>query len=640
MMKRKLCACLCGMALIFNSCAFQAKPEDTIEKLEKAFNNYDVEAVLGCYEPSIQQIYSGIMEIGGALLGGVDLMTLVSMGGGIADLYGDELFEGGLPKLNIDINSQETLSEDRVRMNVTMQYEFSEEMLEQLPENAYAPMTMDVELVFIDGKWYITENAGQSLEDLLLNQGNTNATSEVPAATEEITGEITVTEPPKKMLNIIEAREFHEGLAWVKSDTHWNIVDTNGNIIKKFDDDCSIVTDFKGGYSIINPPTDGQWYEDAQSSCDIQIVNTNGEVILDFVDARYIGLENCAGLDEGSIIVKKNVDEFEKSGDYFFHYDLNTGIEKEICPFREEGESNSFFYAGNGFYKRTLQRDSGGRNFIPEEVLVFHNYMDDTIVSFRDDPIVKEALGDNELESWSCYHVDDHIFTIVKSNDPDIVPEINSCFIIDINNMTCRTNPAIKYCDYHFYLDETYGEGVEFSNQLFYDLEDDRYTFFEPNYDYEYTLQEYQNDLFWVFTENSNGTQFYTFLDWNMNPLFPPKKSVGRTTWCWDYARLDSDYIVTEEEDGSISFLKVSTDSIIKNIPNSSIEYINGFYAWVQINGGNTECYDVETGELLLSLDGTYSVESDFCDGYALVRSDSLKYMNINGETLKIIDQS
>ncbi len=195
-MKKRLCACLCVATLLLSSCAFQSKPEDTIEKLETAFNNYDVEAVLECYEPSVQQVYSGIMEIGGALLGGVDLMTLVNMGGGLANLYGEELFEGGLPKLSIDINSQEELSEDRVRMNVTMQYEFSEEMLEQLPESAYAPMIMDVELALIDGEWYICENAGQSLEDLLQGNGSIEYTvsSEATSSQESVISDSTYIE--------------------------------------------------------------------------------------------------------------------------------------------------------------------------------------------------------------------------------------------------------------------------------------------------------------------------------------------------------------------------------------------------------------------------------------------------------------
>lgn len=141
--------CLC-------SCMEEAKPEETVEKLETAFNNYDIEMMLECYEPSVQSMYAGMMEVGGALLGGIDLKTIVQGLGGFTNLYGDSLIEGGVPQIDIIINSMEEVSEEKVLADLTIKYVYSEEMLKNLPSNTQTEERMYAYLVYIDGTWYLS----------------------------------------------------------------------------------------------------------------------------------------------------------------------------------------------------------------------------------------------------------------------------------------------------------------------------------------------------------------------------------------------------------------------------------------------------------------------------------------------------
>lgn len=40
-------------------------PEEVVEKLETAFNTSNIDMMLECYEPSVQNMYKGLMELGG-----------------------------------------------------------------------------------------------------------------------------------------------------------------------------------------------------------------------------------------------------------------------------------------------------------------------------------------------------------------------------------------------------------------------------------------------------------------------------------------------------------------------------------------------------------------------------------------------
>lgn len=151
------------LAIMLCSCSLQPKPEETIQDLEEAMNRYDMEAVLDCYEPSVRYIYDGAMEIGGSFAG-FDLKALVNAAGGIANIFGDELVEGGMPEIKIDINSKKEISSKEIAMNITIKNIYSDKMKRSMSSNAPEEETMDIYLVLIDNKWYISAKSKQLLE--------------------------------------------------------------------------------------------------------------------------------------------------------------------------------------------------------------------------------------------------------------------------------------------------------------------------------------------------------------------------------------------------------------------------------------------------------------------------------------------
>lgn len=135
-----------AMAMLFNGCTPKPNPEDTIYKLEDAINEYDMQTALECFEPSVQKIYSGALEVGSSLLG-MDIETVLDTVGGIADMFGVELLEEDMPTIDIEIVSQEEISDEEVKMNLDFTITYAGE---SETEN------IDVTLVLIKGEWYIS----------------------------------------------------------------------------------------------------------------------------------------------------------------------------------------------------------------------------------------------------------------------------------------------------------------------------------------------------------------------------------------------------------------------------------------------------------------------------------------------------
>lgn len=152
--KSKFISTLLAVCLFFGFCACgeESQPEDVIEKLETAFNTSNIDMMLECYEPSIQNMYKGLMEIGGQLMGDIDLQTIISGLGGFADVFGSELGME-MPKIDLVINEKEIIADDKVRMNITQYYDYNDM---SVPENAPEELTSDMYLVRIDGQWYIS----------------------------------------------------------------------------------------------------------------------------------------------------------------------------------------------------------------------------------------------------------------------------------------------------------------------------------------------------------------------------------------------------------------------------------------------------------------------------------------------------
>ena len=150
-MKRLLCGILILLFVFpFSLCACsdKAKPEDTIKKMETAMNTYDIDKLVECYEPSVQSVYSGIMEVLN-LFGDVDFRTVIQALGGVAYLYGDNLTEDGVPKVSITVNSIKEIEEDRVLADLTFEYTYKDKTKKQPSERSY------LYLVYIDDTWYL-----------------------------------------------------------------------------------------------------------------------------------------------------------------------------------------------------------------------------------------------------------------------------------------------------------------------------------------------------------------------------------------------------------------------------------------------------------------------------------------------------
>ena len=459
----------------------------------------------------------------------------------------------------------------------------------------------------------------------------------------------TTTEPA--LMTIANARKFNSNVAWVNSGSKWCIVDTDGNVINSFPSSYTIATDFEGGFSLIDPNATTYMSGRIETSNEAKIVNSLGEIVFDLQANGYSGLTNYDGLSEGSIIVKKNIDTFDKSGDFYYHYDLNTGVEKEICPYEEESdkgykENCGFEYMGDGFYIRTLWDGMNGTFYQSREVLVFHNYISDEVLSFRESPeIVNTLNGNSTFKDWDTWRIDGELITEVNDR----------FFVINLKDRTCT--PA--NIDYSM-VDNTYGNYIAHTTEIgvghflcrwgdiiqinyetenhYFDFVKNRYYHFEPNCDYECEIVDYRDGYFLVTTKNENNTAFFTILDENLNPLFSPKRYSDTTS-------LIKHYLLSNEEDNSVTVTNLQDMTTLLMLDNAAICYTDNQNEriWTITNQNSTECYDIKSGNLLFKLDGAYEILSDYDSGYALIReteSNQYMYVNEKGESLKIVDNS
>ncbi|MDE6034753.1 MAG: hypothetical protein K2G36_02440 [Ruminococcus sp.] len=462
-----------------------------------------------------------------------------------------------------------------------------------------------------------------------VNHYTTTSAKKASKTTKSTINDSVETEPapevPEKLLNIQEARQFNNGVAWVKSDNGWNIVDTEGNIVKTFDANYAVTTDFIGGYSIIT----------VGSNVNKIIVNTKGETVLDLSAQGYTELYNYDGLDMGSVVVNKKLDSFDKSGIYHFHYDLNTQTEKEMLPAIELYRS-PLIYVGNGFY--VISGKGATRKEYEQERFVFHNYFNDTTLSFLDDAFED---GVDEYHNYDVSRVGDFVvghITALYRKSMTHTEDVEKCFTFDlVNNQSqqiltdgvCFDIPDDKIWNNGAYIDINY-------THLFNDFETGQFTEFKPNCDYRCDIQDYNNGYFFVTTENENRTEFFTVIDWNMNPLFTPKRYSDTTTFI-------KDYIVYNEENGAGTIMYIPDNAVIKEFPDSEVIYTDksNLYVWVRNKDNTVECFDIKTGNQILKLDGAYDILTDFSDGLVAVNStetNEKSYINMSGEKLKITE--
>lgn len=92
------------------------KPEDTIQKMEDALNQLDQDALLECFDEQTQGIYSGMLGVGGDLLG-VDLGAMSDLASGLG---GYMAAAGMTPEFELSVADVEYTGDDTCLVTVDM----------------------------------------------------------------------------------------------------------------------------------------------------------------------------------------------------------------------------------------------------------------------------------------------------------------------------------------------------------------------------------------------------------------------------------------------------------------------------------------------------------------------------------------
>lgn len=89
-------------------------PEDTVAKLETALNDMDQDAVLECFDSQMNDLYSGMLSLGGELTG-VDLAGFSDLASGLGGVM---VGSGMAPEFNIEVMDVSYTGEDTCSVTV------------------------------------------------------------------------------------------------------------------------------------------------------------------------------------------------------------------------------------------------------------------------------------------------------------------------------------------------------------------------------------------------------------------------------------------------------------------------------------------------------------------------------------------
>ena len=151
-MKHRLVCLILGILMILTctGCGSSKKPEATLRKYVAAYNRYDREGMIECYEPDVQKLYHTTVAAGNAVMSSGFWGAVI---GSIAENAQKDA-EANKPKLKIKIKGRERLSEDRVVL--TVEYTYTAHIQEGKKRKTEKTVeTLDVEMVRIDDVWYI-----------------------------------------------------------------------------------------------------------------------------------------------------------------------------------------------------------------------------------------------------------------------------------------------------------------------------------------------------------------------------------------------------------------------------------------------------------------------------------------------------
>lgn len=468
-------------------------------------------------------------------------------------------------------------------------------------------------------------------------------------------------EDPQNM-KIIEARDFHEGYAWVKSSNALCLIDKTGKIIKSLPERYFVCKDFCNGMSAIN--TDMKVYNIGDISDDSFVVNTKGETVFTISEKGFKAYNDIYneklhhstfdGFDSHSVIIEKNFDDFERSGNYLCHYNIDTNALTEITSMvqaRIAYLGSGYYWSENSSYDFEYTKDN--------DVLKFYQYNSGKVFSVGKYEKIEKDMGtqvflsyrkiqpyDNGTKVWayvSAYSNNDesidnntskdYLFIIDLINENYDSIELDSSYHYVYNeNIPEYAIPIVSIPEQEGYI---FDESYELTGKLdiLYDLHIGEFIKYDPNIDYQCSIKNYSNKRFLCLTTNNNGTEFFTIITDN-KPLFTPKKYSEQTA-------LMGDYVVFDSDEG-VQIMNLEFNSVQSTISNSKLVYSDrtNSIIWVSDNTNTyTECYDVTTGKVLFKLNESVTALSDFSDDMVPVQSSSgnaIYYVNKSGEKLEI----
>lgn len=139
------------MILTCTACgSSKPKPEATLRKYVAAYNHNDKDAMIECYEPSVQELYAKAAAAGDAIKAVPGLGALI---GKVGELAAEEA-EANRPKLSIKIKGSERIDEEHVRLTAEYTYTYHKKEGKKSKVEKDTE-TKDVDMVNIDGTWYI-----------------------------------------------------------------------------------------------------------------------------------------------------------------------------------------------------------------------------------------------------------------------------------------------------------------------------------------------------------------------------------------------------------------------------------------------------------------------------------------------------
>lgn len=437
----------------------------------------------------------------------------------------------------------------------------------------------------------------------------------------------------KVYMDITNAAGFSDGVAWAesRSNNKWNIINKDGDVVKEFDDVYSVIANFTNGYSIVS--TNDSFY----------VINTSGDIIINGKELGCREVYNYAGLADGSIIAIKKLDDFDKSGDYYYHYDLKNNVETELGACKDDNNWYYFTYCGNGYYTITNNQGYSYNSSEYSMKIAFYNYITGDSFDLTDDSKIKSEIKNANIRKWEICKLKDTVFlSVTADNSYDRVgfkidTKSKKCSpLSDLNGKELERNNKLDV-GVDSYFDDLIVVNAGYNNNPYCsDLSTGKTVEFAPNADYECKIYDYEDSRFLVTTRNENGTNFYTVLGWDMKPLFSPKRLSDNT-------KLIGSCVVTEEEDGSVTITDVAQkNKVLATVQSAAITYYDytNNYVWVTTESGTTECYSIADGSRKATFDAVRTISSDTANGLVLTNADYTYsfYKLDDGSQLEIVE--